>query len=324
MKLLSGIISATFVAILFTGCVSAAKSYREEIHWEIQKKYNNTPAEILDPESEPDWQLYKHVVIVGIDGAGTYARKIDTPNMDGIFADGLLTKKCKTAKPSISAECWGSMFTGVEPFVHEITNKRVKNFQYTFDAFPTIFKLARDTHPDAKLAAFCNWSAIYKGIIEPGLDVTTGTGSDEEVTQLAIDYFKKEKPEIMFVHFDSVDHEGHFKGFGSKSYKTALKTVDGYLGKIYQAVKDAGMADETLFILTADHGGIFRTHGGNTLEECRVYFGAVGKTVAKNTKLVLNGRDLAPIVCRALNLKTNKNWHAKVPEKMFTDYKKKN
>ena len=35
-----------------------------------------------------------------------------------------------------------------------------------------------------------------------------------------------------------------------------LQNVDGYIGEIMMAFKDAGIYDETLFILTADHGGL--------------------------------------------------------------------
>ena len=33
------------------------------------------------------------------------------------------------------------------------------------------------------------------------------------------------------------------------------QSVDGYIGEIMRAFEDAGIYDETLFILTADHGG---------------------------------------------------------------------
>ena len=34
-----------------------------------------------------------------------------------------------------------------------------------------------------------------------------------------------------------------------------MQNVDGYIGEIMKAFEDAGIFNETLFIVTADHGG---------------------------------------------------------------------
>ena len=65
---------------------------------------------------------YAHVIVVGIDGAGSFIRDARTPNFDRIFADGAVTYKALASNPSISAECWGSMLLGVGPEVHKLTN----------------------------------------------------------------------------------------------------------------------------------------------------------------------------------------------------------
>ncbi len=314
------IIFSCVISVFITGCSSTKKIDDPKILDKmIREKQQRTVAEILDENENPDWTVYKHVIVVGIDGAGTFEGKCNTPHIDAIFSNGVWTPKCKASKPTISAECWGSMLTGIEPQVHMLTNERVDNYPYEFEAYPTIFSLARKTHPEAKLGAFCGWAPIYKGIIEQGIGVVTGTGTDDKVAKQAADYIRAEKPELVFVQFDSVDHAGHNMGYCTKDYFAALEAVDDYVAEIYLAAQEAGILEDTLFILTADHGGIFKGHGGNTLSESRVYFGAVGKTVPKNTKLSLEGRDLAAIVCRALNLKTNKKWHSSVPKKMFKE-----
>ena len=59
------------------------------------------------------------------------------------------------------------------------------------------------------------------------------------------------------------------------------RQLDGYIGQIIQAVKDAGMLDETIFIVTADHGGIKKGHGGKTMEEMETAFIIAGKGIKK-------------------------------------------
>lgn len=275
---------------------------------------------ILAAEENPERFIYKHVIIVGIDGGGAFQKKCNTPKMDSIFGDGIWTPNCKASLPSISAQCWASMLIGIEPSVHGLTNKNISDGRpYSDSIYPTIFKLARDSKPSAKLAAFCGWTPISEGIIERNVGVVTDTGSDEEITFNASEYIKAEKPDLMFIQFNSADQAGHSHGFGKKAYIKAMEKLDGYIGKIYEAIKEAGILDDTLFILTADHGGHLMTHGNDSPSDVDIYFGALGKTVNQSSEISLNGRDLAAIVCYAMNLKTNANWTSEVPEGFFAE-----
>ena len=58
---------------------------------------------------------YSHVIVVGIDGAGSFIEKADTPHFDRIFQNGAVTYRALSSNPSASAECWGSMLLGVGP-----------------------------------------------------------------------------------------------------------------------------------------------------------------------------------------------------------------
>ena len=48
-----------------------------------------------------------------------------------------------------------------------------------------------------------------------------------------------------------------------------------------QAIKEAGIWDETIIIVTADHGGIEKGHGGKTMQEMETAFIIAGKNVKK-------------------------------------------
>ena len=79
---------------------------------------------------------------------------------------------------------------------------------------------------------------------------------------MASDYIKEKQPALVAICFDSPDHTGHTEGHDTPAYYTKLAELDTYIGQIVQAVKDAGILDDTIFILTADHGGIDKGHGG--------------------------------------------------------------
>lgn len=262
---------------------------------------------------------YKHVFIIGIDGAGHGFKFTDTPRMDEIFAHGATTSECLTSIPTISAECWGSLLIGVTPEVHGLTNDIVSQTPYTNREYPTIFSLARKKYPDAPMACFCDWFCIRDGIVERDIGVVTDGGEDAVLAKKVADHIKSSKPTLMFVQFDSVDHVGHETGYNNEIYYKKITEIDGYIGQIFDSVKDAGLDGESLFIVTADHGGIDRFHGGTTDEEKYVFFGARGKTVAEMHDFKMNIRDIPAITCRALGADGNPKWDSVVPSGLFTE-----
>ena len=261
---------------------------------------------------------YKHVILVGIDGAGNFYRNASAPMIRRLMAEGAGTDLCLTSLPSISAECWGSMLLGVYPDVHKLTNGIVSSTPYTNTELPTVFTLIRKCHPDAKLASFCNWNPINFGIVD---DAATrqGTAHDEELTDMICDCIKADQPEFLFVQFDSVDHMGHAHGYGSPEHLAQIDLCDGLAARIYAAAEEAGIMEDTLFILTADHGGFDHGHGGDTDEEKYVFFAATGKTVNKGAQISLEVKDIPAIVAYALGVEGNPTWQAKLPEGLFCD-----
>ena len=74
------------------------------------------------------------------------------------------------------------------------------------------------------------------------------------LAQSAAEIFRTEKPNLMAVHFLVTDGMQH--SFGSAHYlaHAALTQTDYHVGMIVQAVKEAGLEDETTFVIVADHG----------------------------------------------------------------------
>ena len=267
---------------------------------------------------------YRHVVVVGVDGAGGYFKQADTPCFDRIFQNGAVTYRALASKPTISAECWGSMLLGVGPEIHKLTNDIVSNQPYPTDSpFPSLFRRIREAMPNAPLGSYCDWNPITAGIVEQGLGVSHATAPDTELTPIICDYIRQEKPTFLFIHFDSVDGAGHGNGYGTPQYLQRIHAVDALVGDVYQAVCDAGIADDTLFTVIADHGGHGTGHGGWTDEEKYVTFAAVGKTVCHTELREMNIRDLAAIVLYALGLDRpaldESGWTAQLPPGLFDD-----
>ena len=267
---------------------------------------------------------YKHVIILGVDGAGAWFSESVTPNTWEMFSEGAYSSTTKTSFPTISAECWGSMLLGVLPELHQLTNGIVSSTPYDVESqYPSILRVAKEADPDAKLASFCHWNPINIGIVESDLGVVEGTGSDPEVAAQVIEYLNANDPTVLFVQFDSVDGAGHRNGYGTEGHLQALTAVDEFLGQIYAKLEEKGILDETLLIVAADHGGTPEGgHGGDTLAERMVFMGVHGKTVAKGSQIVdAEIQDIPMISAYALGLEAPATWTGKIPSGIFPDVK---
>ena len=262
---------------------------------------------------------YKYVVIIGVDGAGTFFKNAQTPNIDAIFANGATTYSCLTANPTISAQCWGSLLHGVEPSVHGLTNSVVSSSAFPSNSkYPSFFRVIRENDKDAVLASFCNWNPINVGIIENNIGVhKVGGISDSKLTDEIVAYLGTNAPTAMFVQFDEADGAGHSYGYGSANQLAKIAEIDTYIGRIYEAYRQNGMLDETLFIVTSDHGGVGTSHGGLADNEKYVMFAAAGKNVQNGTIEDIEIRDTAAIALYALGYENPETWTARVPSGLF-------
>lgn len=268
--------------------------------------------------------IYKYVAVIGVDGIGNFNTKTPTPNFDKIFENGAVTNYGLSMDPTISAENWGSMLLGAEPIVHGLTNSKISHHIHKSELLPSLFKRIKNAYPDAKLASYCNWSPINVGLIERELDVEKFTvGNDSELTEKIIECVKT-KPKFLFVHFDETDSAGHRHGYGSKEHLEKISYEDELTGKIFEAYTDAGIIDDTLFIVIADHGGFERSHGGYSEGEKYIFFGARGKGITKSTVDYMRTVDLYATVLYAFGIDVPEydinGFCSQVPKGIFSEY----
>ncbi|MBA7614110.1 hypothetical protein ES703_21372 [subsurface metagenome] len=140
-------------------------------------------------------------------------------------------------------------------------------------------------------------------ITKANMDVyENGLSLDKKVGSRAIELLEKykDRPFFFFVHFAEVDSKGHKHGENSKEYNDALISNDLWTGKIMEKVKQLGLAEKTLYYITADHG----FNEGETGHSFAPYV-----FLATNDKKVnRNGRrqDVAPTILEAFGLALSK------------------
>src|SRR5262249_55252761 len=94
---------------------------------------------------------------------------------------------------------------------------------------------------------------------------------DTEVAALAIKELVENNPDVMFVYFDNIDHNGHGSGFTpyNPKYIDAIERADSFIGQVLLGLeKRPKVAQENWqVIMVADHGGLGKKHGGQSKEE---------------------------------------------------------
>lgn len=283
-------------------------------------------------------QVYEHVVIFGVDGAGSYFNKTDTPGFDSVFngkLDSSVTFTALSQYPTISAQNWGSMIHGVRCNKHKLTNDITGREKYTDTKYPSFMKVYAERHPEENsMYSVVHWSNINFGIfediepqlckinIEEELGKTTLTSEQvsEKVADRTVEIIKTSEPKIIFTHFDCVDSAGHGYGWGKPEFVSAIKTADKCIGKIYQACVEKGWENNTLFICIADHGHEYvGGHGSNNYNVRNVVFAVAGGkgNVIKGKPGHVVTQDMASVVLYALGEKQPDSWDGKVPNNMF-------
>ena len=70
----------------------------------------------------------------------------------------------------------------------------------------------------------------------------------------------KRWPSVIMMYCSGVDETGHHSGPNSPQYAEALENIDNMVGRFSEAIRSAGLADRTYFILVSDHGMLPMRH----------------------------------------------------------------
>ena len=259
-------------------------------------------------DSLPGAARARKVLIIGIDGLRAEAfRQASTPNLDKLKLDGALSEHVVTDVIARSGPGWTSVLTGVWGWKHGVRDNGFKG--YRAEAFPTFLERAARLRPDLIAGAVVNWKPIGTNLFgRHGFWVAPG--DDAAVAQEAVGLMERGIPDILFVHFDGVDHAGHTFGFSPKIpfYLWAVEKIDGYVGTLMRAAK-AREGEDWLILVTSDHGGHFRHHGENVSTDRTVFLLANGPGCVPARPNGFRGVvDVAPTVFAYLGLPVDPVW----------------
>lgn len=75
------------------------------------------------------------------------------------------------------------------------------------------------------------------------------------------------RPTLTFIH---LDHAGHKSGHGTPEHYASAGVADKLIGEVLAAIQEAGSKNDTLALITADHGANGKGHGGATMAEIEI------------------------------------------------------
>ena len=245
----------------------------------------------------------KYVFIILVDGLRPDAlQQARTPFIDSLWRDGAYTWKAQTTPLSLTLPAATSLLTGLTVEDHGV-NWNSWDPDRGLVRSKTLFDLA---HATGFSTAFFAGKKELAHLNRPtGVDYFEIAGDeDDQVMPRAIAYIELHKPQLVFIHLPSVDEVGHATHWMSKQQLQAVEKADQEMGSLLQSLEKMGIKDQSLILLTSDHGGHGKFHGSDDSRDTTIPWVLWGVGVQKNHEITgtVHIWDSAPTILQALRL----------------------
>ncbi|MFM1875797.1 MAG: hypothetical protein RL266_1534 [Bacteroidota bacterium] len=237
----------------------------------------------------------RKVLFIGVDGVRSDAlQQANTPTWDSLTSVGLFTYTSWHVGITVSGPSWSSMLTGVWQDKHGVTDNSYTGSD--FNSYPYFVTRAKEHIPNLKAIEVSSWTpmcdvSVGGAVYNNGWDASLNPPTDDAVEAVAVTQLLDPDLDVLFVHIDDVDAQGHGNGFSPtvNPYMSQIEYVDGQIRTILNALKNrANYANEDwLVLMTTDHGGIGTGHGGPTTDEREIWWVATGNNVP-NTEISID------------------------------------
>lgn len=218
----------------------------------------------LTPTPRP---LASRVLIISFDGLRPEAiGKAPMKNLIALMRSSAYSLRAQTILPSATLPAHSSMLSGLCPSQHAVYwNDYVPENGYALGM--DLFDLA---HASGLRTVMIVGKEKLRQVTEPeSTDVFFYKKEDGVLADQAAAEIRRGFG-VMFVHFPIADEQGHEWGWMGSAQMWGLRRGDALLERILPVLDETGLRADTLIIVTADHGGIGKSHGGDTTEETTI------------------------------------------------------
>lgn len=175
------------------------------------------------------------------------------PSLDALGGEYTLALHAKTVRPSTTVAALTSLATGLAPQTHGFTEPGLAFLSRLMQLRPIGRELGRAGHRTTIVSHELN--VVERSVLgalatAAGLSKPAGRGHGaREVAVGAHEALAAQQDGVVFVYLNDCDQAGHRSGWMSDDYLAAASEVDAAIGLL------ADLADDSLFIVVADHGG---------------------------------------------------------------------
>lgn len=252
--------------------------------------------------------IAKHVLLIGLDGARADAiRDHAGPAIRSLIDTGTSCWRTQAVKPSVTQVNWASILTGCRPETHGIDKHPITEAELAAMPLkvPTLFDLVARAGDGRSAVGFLgHWKLYPNETRTPGATTFRSSYESTVVGDVAAKYLVQNQPTFAFVYLGDLDGLGHREGWMSPAYLAGLSKIDAAVAKLLAALDQAGIRDQTVVILTSDHGGHGKSHGDGTIEDTTIPWIASGPGIARGVTIdrEISTVDTAPTILTALGI----------------------
>ncbi len=260
------------------------------------------------------------VILVVIDGLKYGTARNHCGFLEGLVESGEARLwKMRAALPSMSAPCYETLHTGLDPAHHGITANSVLRHSNV----DNIFSVASAAGKVTAAVAYSWFSVLYNGgPYDPALhmevddptrpiqhgrfyddpdrtDFHLAIPSDRDLCAQVDSMIVRHAPDYVLLHTLTVDSVGHVHGGSSWQYDRAATTVDSSLARHIPRWRDA----EYRVLVTADHGFTDSGYHGGTEDIVRdVAYYDIGHPTPGIGDEAVSQRSVAPTVLSLMGI----------------------
>jgi predicted AlkP superfamily pyrophosphatase or phosphodiesterase len=213
--------------------------------------------------------LARHVVVIGLDGCRPeLVRDHSRGALATLWREGAYTWDAEAAVPSVTQVNFASILTSCLPDKHGI-NAVAWNHETSPKLrvkVATIFEVLAAQRMSG--AAFLGHEKLFPvEKVAAGIDYIHSPHGVKAAAPLAARHLRENQPRFTFIYFGDFDGAGHTYGWMSEEQIATLPEIERGVELVLTAIRGTAMKDDTVVIVTSDHGGLGKSHSTGRPED---------------------------------------------------------